>query len=363
MRSNRRVSRLLSWSLSAAVMVLSWIGPATAQPAAAEIRAAGAPSLALVADDSAATWAVRVDGAARGGLPTTVPSSAQVDTFRAAGEGWLVTAVDGPGRDARFHLARGTADGAEALPVPATTPGALLAEPTPVASADADKALDASLEGLVWLEGHDHRSLSVRAARWTGAGWTTPVTVAPPGPGTQIALDVARLADGSWLAVWAGFDGVDDEIVWSRFDGAEWSAPAAVSANGVPDVTPTLRAQVEGGALVAWSGYDGADYRLHVARFDGDAWGTPRTVGGRGAALPRFAESPTPVVVYRQAVPRRWVLAELGADALPQRSAGVALGAVRPQVLAVTGAGVTIAWPDVQNEATKAAPTTIPWDL
>lgn len=343
-------------SLLAAAACLVAVASLHAQRA--EVRATGDPSLAAVAD--VGLWEVRAEGGAA--IATSIPTDARVESFRILGDGWLLTAAE----DDRLHVVTGTAARvagvSSALPAPATL-GALVAEPVPLLGARGE-----SLAGLVWLEGDDHRSLAVHAARWTGSRWTAPVVVAAPGAGTQIALDAVRLDDGSWLAVWAGFDGVDDEITWSLFDGETWSAPAALTANEVPDVTPTLRV-IDGRAVVAWSGYDGRDYRLHAASFDGAGWSAPHAFGGRGASLPRFAEVAAPFVVYRQAAPQRWVLAELGADGLPTRSAGVELGAERPIVLGSAEAGVMVSWPGSGRDSTgeapagKAAATLVPWDL
>lgn len=206
---------------------------------------------------------------------------------------------------------------------------------------------------LLWIEGRTLQATAVRAARWTGAGWSRPQTLSPVGPGTQTALSAVTLANGDALAAWAAFDGEDDEILWSRFDGRAWSEPRAVSSNTVPDVTPTLHALDDGGALVAWSAYDGRDYRIGAATFDGRAWSEPTSFGGAGSVSPYFARgAATPTLVFLQTLPAAWVTTELGADATALRSAtsqrnlaSAERAALRPMVLGADDDGVRLAWP------------------
>ena len=195
------------------------------------------------------------------------------------------------------------ADRVASLPVPTLRIGAVRHDPQPLVA-------DGELAGLAWLEGRDLRSLAVRFARWVGEGWERPHTVAAPGPGSQLALAAARLADGSWLLAWSRYDGGDDEVVWSRSagsDGAAWSPPRRIAAdNAVPDVTPALAAAPGGGAVAAWSRYDGEDYRVVTARFDGRRWTVPRVVGPAGSLEPSWerAASGEPALVVRTVLPR-----------------------------------------------------------
>jgi hypothetical protein len=193
----------------------------------------------------------------------------------------------------------------------------------------------------------------VRFARWDGARWLRPVTVSPPGPGSQIALAAAALADGTLLLAWSAFDGGDDEVLWSAWDGAAWSPPARLAPdNAVPDITPA-RVAVGGGALAAWSRFDGTTYEVVVARFADGRWSAPAAVAPGGSLYPTFEPAQpgqaaaAPRLLVRTAAPRGWMLVELDGDGRPQRSAFVAAAeGERPVVGDSTAAGeATLAWP------------------
>ena len=154
------------------------------------------------------------------------------------------------------------------------------------------------LAGLAWLEGDDDRSFSVRAALWTGQRWQAPERVSFPGPGSQLALTGAVLADGSWLLAWSAFDGHDDEIVWSRRAGSAWQPVKRLYPdNSVPDITPALAATADGGALIAWSRFDGHGYALRMARFPRRR----RPLARRARRRPRPARSTPPSSAAREA--------------------------------------------------------------
>ncbi|MEL7059948.1 MAG: hypothetical protein AAGN46_07980 [Acidobacteriota bacterium] len=306
----------------------------------------------------------RLDGPS---LSTAIdlPTTALVHDLRWVADRWFVAAIDGEGVDARIVLATGSASDGDRLPGPAPMPGFLRRAPTLLVEPTRGVP-----EALAWLEGHDPRQLEVRSARWLGAGWSEPITVATPAVGTQTALDAARLDDGSWLLVWSAFDGLDDDILWSRFADGAWSAPAALTADDRFDVTPSVRA-VEGGAVAVWSGDDGGDYRLEAARFDAATgrWGDAVTFGGRGAFDPELstlipaaakaassdgAASGGPLLLtYRQEVPRAWVVAELSTDGTVARSASAEAAMRRPRVLAVDTDGVRIAAPRTADSTVK----------
>ncbi len=286
------------------------------------------------------------------GRDLPLAKGARIDHLSAGAGSWWVAAVEPSDGDDRLVLLKADSESMESLPLPVLERPEVLLQPRLMVG-------EAGLEALVWIEGESHQKTRVRAARWSAGGWAQPVTVAPTGPGTQIALQAVRLESGDFLAVWSAFDGTDDEIVWSRFDGQAWSAPEALSTNDVPDVTPALRA-MEGGALLVWSAFDGNDYRLLTAAYTGSGWTSGQRFGKRGSVFPTFADTEVPMVVFQQSSPRSWVFSELNLRAQVLRSASVEYRRQRPIVRSRDARGVTISWPETGPAGTekgKAAKT------
>ncbi len=267
-----------------------------------------------------------------------LPKGARVSDLRSVGGEWLVAAVSRAGGEPRIELLRGRGDRVETLAAPAAQPAAKLMQPVFVAG-------DAGFQALVWLAGSAHNQLAVKASRWLAGGWGPTETLSAPGPGTQIALSTAVLGDGSWLVVWAAYDGTDDEILWSRFAGGAWSKPRPIAENNaVPDITPSLFATA-GGALAAWSRYDGNDYRINVSRFDGERWSAPAVAGPAGSTAPAFSDAERPYLVYRHADPAAWAVIELDDAGAAVREATVAVASPqRPMLATVTEQAVRFEW-------------------
>jgi hypothetical protein len=310
----------------------------SARTALAMMALAALPALSAEAAPARPPALLSAAGEARLELPSgqqvtaRLPEGASLDTTTPLGgagsgwgSGWLAAGTQpaaggSAGRD--LLLLAGDGQTVSTLPSPPGKTGSLRREPLPLVEGG-------QLAGLVWLEGENRRSFGVRFAAWNGTVWEEPEVVAPPGPGSQLALTAARLDDGSWLLAWSAFDGQDDEIVWSRRVNGAWTRPRRVADdNRVPDITPTLTA-VDGGALLAWSRYDVASgqYRVVVARFANGRWTAPAVTGPAGSLDPTFeaasaAPSGTVKLLYRTAAPRGWAALEMDA-AGEKRSAAV----------------------------------------
>lgn len=293
----------------------------------------------------AATGEARLELPSGQQVTARLPQGAALETTASLDTGWLAAGTQpaaGPSTARDLLLLTGDGQTVSTLPAPPGKTGSLRQEPLPLVDGG-------RLTGLVWLEGESRRSFGVRFAAWNGAGWEEPEIIAPPGPGSQLALTAAHLRDGSRLLAWSAFDGKDDEIVWSRGRNGAWSRPQRVAAdNSVPDVTPALTA-VNGGALLAWSRYDTGlgEYRVVVSRFDKGRWTAPVATGRAGSLYPTFEPAPAGAarMLYRTAAPQGWELLEMNAAGrVSRRAAVVAAAGTRPSVTESSD-GVLFRWP------------------
>ena len=304
----------------------------------------------MVTGDAESPLRMRIDGAAvvidGGGAEgaaaahLAIALGTSIDAFESTRGGWLVAGSSpvAGGRELAIWIGKGNKAAVKLTPPPDRV-GAVRAFPLPLLR-------DGELAGMAWLEGEAADRFAVRASAWDGREWTAPVTVAPPGAGSQLALTGAVLADGSWLLAWSAFDGEDDEVMWSvrrqlPSNRGRWSAPAAVAAgNQVPDITPALRTDGDG-ALLAWSRYDGNDYRLVLARFAGRRWQPAEWAAGAGTVQPRW-EGET--LTFRDAAAGTWVAARVdAADRL--RATDTAAAPTEPRPAATRGGEPRLLFP------------------
>jgi hypothetical protein len=277
-------------------------------------------------------------------LSVALPERAEVSAFAAIDGGWVAagSAPDAAGRR-RLFLLRGNESASRPLAEPPGQEGR--ERRGPVLLVDGGR-----LAGIAWLEGDDDRSLSVRAAVWTGKRWQAPERVSFPGPGSQLALTGAVLADGSWLLAWSAFDGQDDEIVWARRQGDAWQPVQRLSNNSVPDITPALTATADGGALIAWSRFDGQGYQMRMARFSRDGWRGEHPAAASGSLYPTFL-GPSRLLYLDAAAPRSWTVLDLDGQGRVKARASVPSTLERPAV-AFEGNQVRMRWPAAKRQAT-----------
>ena len=202
------------------------------------------------------------------------------------------------------------------------------------------------VQGMAWLEGPDMKSLSVRLALHDDYDWSDPVVIPRPTRGSQTGLSGTVLEDGSWLLVWVGHDGSDDDLFFSRLVGDSIAQPRRVTPNNsVADVMPSVMA-TEQGALLAWSRETDGEYRIHVSRFEGGHWTDAKTIGPAGSIEPSLAyEVDRARISYREAWPRRWTVAELDSLGRPTRRVEVeAQNEHRPAVENSSGDRLELVW-------------------
>ncbi|HSS47824.1 MAG TPA: hypothetical protein VLX28_02650, partial [Thermoanaerobaculia bacterium] len=283
-------------------------------------------------------------------LSLILPERAEVSSLAATDGGWVAAGSfpDAAGRQ-RLFLRTGDDKNFRELPEP---PGQAFSQRRgPVLLVDGGR-----LAGLAWLEGDGLRSLAVRAAAWNGRKWQAPQIVSHPGPGSQLALTGAVLADGAWLLAWSAFDGTADEIVWSERVGSAWLPVSRLSTpNQVPDITPALTSTAGGGALIAWSRFDGHGYQMRMARFERGAWVDEHAAGPSGSLYPAFlGASDRPRLLYLEAAARSWSVLDL--DAAGKVLAKASLSSPsrslsRPVVDSVAGS-VRLRWPAEKQQGT-----------
>ena len=299
--------------------------------------------------DGDALTLLPTDNGARVELPggravsVALPGRAEVSAFAAIDGGWVAAgSVPDAAGGSKLFLLRGNDSASRPMAEPPGQEGKL--RRGPVLLVDGGR-----LAGLAWLEGDGGRSLSVRASLWNGKRWQTPERVSFPGPGTQIALTGAVLADGSWLLAWSAFDGQDDEIVWARRQGDAWQPVQRLTSNSVPDIVPALAATADGGALIAWSRFEGpGGYRMRMARFSGEGWRDEHAAAAAGSLFPKFLGGSR--LLYVNAVPHAWTVLDLDAAGRVKARATVASPLDRP-VVTFEGGTVRMRWPAEKRQA------------
>lgn len=298
----------------------------------------------------------RLELAAETHVSVPLPRGAALSSVAALGEGWIAAGITPAAEpeSGEILLLQGKGDKSATLPPPPDRRAPVRQEPMPLLDGE-------HLQGLVWLEGADRSTFSVRFAAWTGKEWGEVQTISPGGQGSQLALATARLGDGTWLLAWSAFDGNDDEILWSRWDPSSregWSRPRrAATDNNVPDITPALTV-VGDTALLAWSRFDGEGYSTVISQLNADRWSAPKGVGPAGTFYPSFESAADGSwLLLRQAEPRGWAVVELDGAGRPQREAALATAeTARPVVSAPAGPskGVTFRWPAAAGQEARA---------
>ncbi|MFQ6001239.1 MAG: GDSL-type esterase/lipase family protein, partial [Anaerolineae bacterium] len=144
---------------------------------------------------------------------------------------------------------------------------------------DRSPSLAVDPQGVLWLvwSGFDGTDEEIFFSRWEGGGWERAQRVNRDDASPYLYDGSPHLAIGGdgrpWL-VWVGDGGgLDDEIFYARWEGDGWSEEGLVSADdSSPDLMPTLAVDKKGRPWVAWSGeYDGKSGVLY-SRWEGEGW-------------------------------------------------------------------------------------------
>jgi hypothetical protein len=331
-----------------ALLLVPWQAQAARRPAQSILQSQVARrGRVLSVDDRRGTvWAP--DGARRS---FAVRRDERFLGFAELDRGWIATGIRARRDSLDLSLVADLGRGIRRLQPPPDRAGSLRTGPTALVD-------QGRLAGLAWLEGDDLRRFAVRVASLDDATFSSVETVSPPQSGSQSGLTGTVLADGTWLLVWARYDGHDDELYFSqRHPGGDWTAPRRVSANdSVPDVTPQLLARGDG-ALLAWSQLRG-QYEVMTARFDGASWSTPSSLGVPGTLTPSFRrQTEADYLLVRNAWPGGWTAFRLDAGGRPGEFASVVEESRdRPVLRDVPGQGLAFEW------AGRSAPEVLRWE-
>jgi lysophospholipase L1-like esterase len=168
---------------------------------------------------------------------------------------------------------------------------------------DRSPSLAVAANGQIWLvwtsaQRNDPERRQLYASRWTGRQWTDPEAVPmggisrakSPVLAASPEQDRGSIGDGAlWLA-WVGFDGTDDEIFASYWNGKSWLPPQQVNADDDDpyfyDLEPQLAVGRDGQPWVVWTGYQaGLDDEIFASQRVGDGWTPEQTVSRDDQAL------------------------------------------------------------------------------
>lgn len=109
-------------------------------------------------------------------------------------------------------------------------------------------------------------------------GWQ-PTQSFKTGMTLNMASTLARDGDGTLWLGWAGFDGSDDDIYVSRWEGDSWSARRRINRNDFqPDVLPQLALGDDGNARITWRSLESSGYVEMASQYDGQNWSEERPV-------------------------------------------------------------------------------------
>jgi len=149
--------------------------------------------------------------------------------------------------------------------------------------------------------------------------------------------------EGTPWAAWSSFDGQDEDIYASHWDGNAWSSPVRVHAdNDLPDTLPVLGLSDTGQVWISWTRLQNAESLTLSSFWSAGSWSVPQEEAPATTAPEHVAQ--TPVAAVHAALANT---ASLAADlpAMPAQAASRIMGA-----MTVTNSG------QVQSLSDRIAP-------
>ncbi len=84
---------------------------------------------------------------------------------------------------------------------------------------------------------------------------------------------IVIMGENSIWVFWTGRNMGRDEVMYSIFEGREWSFPLTLNKDyRVPHILQDVALDGSGFLWVVWSAYDGDDYEIYCSRWDGKNW-------------------------------------------------------------------------------------------
>lgn len=120
----------------------------------------------------------------------------------------------------------------------------------------------------------------------TSTGWSTPVLL-EEATETASAPQMAGIAGGEAIAIWAQKDGTSHRLWANRFDGSSWSGRVAINSDDVPLEEYTIAMNGAGEAMAVWTRkYADGNRRLFAARYvPGTGWRPSSVIDIGGADI------------------------------------------------------------------------------
>jgi hypothetical protein len=103
--------------------------------------------------------------------------------------------------------------------------------------------------------------------------WSEPVKLEMQDLSSAIAPSVMIDKTGVVWLVWAGNNGGQDEIYWTRYAHSVWQKPQLINkANQVPDIRPEMGQNAQGKIEVRWEGFRDGHYVPLLSTYTEGSW-------------------------------------------------------------------------------------------
>ena len=125
---------------------------------------------------------------------------------------------------------------------------------------------------VVWTVLHGNESDLFFTRSSPEGGWTEPEQILTNLPSNSAAMVIVDRKNTPWV-VWSGFDGNDDEIYFTRWNGSDWDIPLMINDdNATPDIIPSLTLNENGFPVVRWLGFGEDGYVTMAKEWSGFTW-------------------------------------------------------------------------------------------